>query len=102
MSSYKEAIWSLLLKILEFTTLEKAYLHTTNGLNIPEDFLEKHGIKEPVNPVKILELNHHMKVIKQSLIRDNMIVLLKSLNCIIMEIKIMKCAFAHLMILRQK
>lgn len=52
MSSYKEAIWTLLLKVLEFTTLEKAYLHTTKGLNIPEDFLEKYGIKEPVNPVK--------------------------------------------------
>ena len=52
LSSYKEAIWTLLLKILEFTTLEKAYLHTTNGLNIPEDFLEKQAIKEPSNPVK--------------------------------------------------
>ncbi len=32
-------------KILEFNNIEKAYLHSTNCLNIPEDFLEKQSIK---------------------------------------------------------
>ena len=51
-SKYKEAIWTLLAKILEFNNIEKAYLHSTNCLNIPEDFLEKQSIKIPSNPAK--------------------------------------------------
>ncbi|WEI92481.1 ABC-three component system protein [Enterococcus casseliflavus] len=51
-STYKDAIWALLAKILEFTDIEKAYLHSTSSLIIPEDFLEKQGIKKPSNPAK--------------------------------------------------
>lgn len=51
-SSYKDAIWTLLFKLLEFPTLEKAYLHTTNDLEIPKDFLKKHAINKPNKPAK--------------------------------------------------
>lgn len=51
-SKYKNAIWTLLFKLLEFPTLEKAYLHTTNDLEIPKDFSEKHAINEPNKPAK--------------------------------------------------
>lgn len=48
-SKYKEAVWGLLGKLLKFDNIDKAYLHSTSSVELPDDFLTKQIIKDSNN-----------------------------------------------------
>lgn len=77
-SKYKEAVWGLLGKLLKFDNIDKAYLHSTSSVELPDDFLTKQIIKDSNNQndqndqnnKKNQKLYHHMTAIKQLLILE--------------------------------